>query len=343
MTKSNSKALRSIVAHPPVAVTAGVGLALSVLPSALTAWLLRAAAIGYLVLVLLDVALTKYHLWTFAPTKPQAKRYALVTGGSSGIGREIAYELAKQGYSLILASRTLENLDKVREHIATSVNGAVEVLLCACDLSKNEGVDALVQFVNDQQLIVDILVNNAGASFVGDFVDLSATKVDELLMLDVVASTKLVHAIAPQMASRGVGRILNIASLVGSLTGVPHGALYGSSKAFMCSFSQAVGYELRGSGVTVTCFCPGPVKTAFAAAGNLESAVFNNAPFIMDAGDCARLALESMFDGDAYAFDTPRSYVSALVCGKIMPTRIATFIGALGMHEQGKELELLRR
>lgn len=338
---SNSKTLTSVVFHPAIATVGVVTLALIAAPASIVAWVARWMFILYFILVLLDVLLTKYHLWTFQPTKPHAKRYALVTGASAGIGREIAYELAKQQYSLVIASRTLENLETVREDIE-KIYSPVQVLVCACDLSTSAGIEKLLDYVAQHELVIDILVNNAGASFTSDFIDLSAKKVEELLTLDVVAMTRLTHGIAPQMVKRGVGRILNLASVAASVA-IPTAALYGSSKAFMLNFSQAVNYELRSTGVTVTCFCPGPVLTNFGATAKCDKCIFMTMMPVLDAKVCAKLAVEAMFNADGYAYDTVGSYWNALNMRSIVPARIGLWFGALVMNEKDKVWKLLKR
>ncbi|KAF1330667.1 Very-long-chain 3-oxoacyl-coa reductase, partial [Globisporangium splendens] len=339
--RSNSKTLSSVLCHPAIVTVGGIAFALTVAPAALVAWIARWMSILYFILVLLDVLLTKYHLWNFQPTQPQAKRYALITGASLGIGRAIAYELANQQYSLVIASRTLENLEKVRADIEKN-HPSVQVLVCACDLSTSEGIGALLAYVAQHELVIDILVNNAGASFTSNFIDLPTKKVEELVTLDVVAMTQLTHGIAPQMVKRGVGRILNLASVSSSVS-IPTAALYGSSKAFMLNFSQAVNYELRSTGVTVTCFCPGGVLTNFGANAKCDNSIFMTLMPVTEVNECAKLALEAMFNADGYAYDTVGNYVNALNMRSIVPARIGLWFGALVMNETDKVWKMLKR
>lgn len=341
MPSNNHKSVASVVGHPILLAVSVVLLALYVAPAPSVVRMLRALVGFYLVLVVLDIALTKYHLWAFVHTKPQPKRYALVTGASSGIGREIAFELARQGYSLILASRTLANLELVRGDIA-QLNGAVEVLVCACDLSTSAGIAKLVAFVTDAQLVVDILVNNAGASLSKNFVDLSAEQVREILTLDVLSVVQLTHAIAPQMVARGVGRILNIASTASAVC-IPGSPLYGSSKAFMFNWSQAITYELRATGVTVTCFCPGAVDTNFGAAAGTEKAMYLAVGPVLDATTCAKRALVAMFNGDGYAHDTVGSYYTTTMMRGIIPPRLGLLLGAMSWSPASKIWANVRR
>lgn len=292
-------------------------------------------------LVVLDVALTKYHRAAVAPVPPAPQRFALVTGASSGIGREIAFELAKRGYSLVIASRTRTTLEKVQTEIE-GLYAPVKVLVCACDLSTHDGIAALVNFVATNDLVVDILVNNAGASLSKDFVDLSPRQMEEILTLDVVSVAKLTHALVPAMVTRGVGRVLNIASMASAVC-IPGSPLYGSSKAFMLNFSQAIDYELRSTGVSVTCFCPGPVHTNFGVAADCEQALFFKVLPVLDAHACATQALTSMFDADGYAYDSLLTYVCALSMRSVMPPRLALLFGAMNWSPASKMLACIRR
>ncbi|KAF4321455.1 hypothetical protein BBO99_00003202 [Phytophthora kernoviae] len=166
-------------------------------------WGLRLFLFLYFLLTSLDLILTRYHLWTFQPTTPELKHYALITGATSGLGREMSYLLAEQKYSLVLTARTETILERMRAEIEL-VNRPVEVLVCVCDLATNEGIEKLIQFIKDKELVIDLLVNNAGVCITKDFTELKSTQVDDLMTLDMKAVVKLTHAIVPQMVKRGV-------------------------------------------------------------------------------------------------------------------------------------------
>ncbi|POM68387.1 3-ketoacyl-CoA reductase [Phytophthora palmivora] len=136
------------------------------------------------------------------------------------------------------------------------VHEDVKVSICVCDLTSEMGVNSLVAFATKNGLVVDILVNCAGFSITKDFVKLSQTQVMQIMALDMAAVAQLTHAFVPQMVERGVGRVLNIGSMAGSIIS-PSAALYSSAKAFVINFSQGLDYELRGTGVTVTVFAEG--------------------------------------------------------------------------------------
>ncbi|KAG7379525.1 hypothetical protein PHYPSEUDO_008502 [Phytophthora pseudosyringae] len=317
-------------------------LALAYVDAATVARVVRVLLFLYFALASLDLALTRYHLWQFVPTTPELKRYALVTGASSGLGREMSYLLSEQKYSLVLAARTETVLERMRAEIEL-VHRPTEVLVCVCDLATTEGIAKLVTFVQDKELVVDILVNNAGVCLTKDFTELKEQEIDELLTLDMHAMVKLTRAIVPQMVERKLGRVLNISSIAGAFA-VPTAALYGSSKAFVTTFSQALSYELRSTGVTVTCVCPGPVNTSFSKTAKLDKAVCMTFPGLTaDAKDTAKKALDAMFNGEVLVYDTWFAYLSANLVQSVIPGRLAACCFGVGMHELENIWQMVKR
>lgn len=176
----------------------------------------------YLLLVTLNIALTVYHKWHFRAVTPTPGRYALVTGASSGLGKETALQLAEKKFPVVLASRSEATLAKLAKEISEAYG--VDALFCACDLSSHEGVKKLEKFINENRLVIDILINNAGSSTTRNLTTLSAEEVERVMMLDVAAAVRLTHAIVPQMVERGTGHVMNVSSMAGSLI-VPTAAL----------------------------------------------------------------------------------------------------------------------
>jgi uncharacterized protein len=179
---------------------------------------------------------------------------ALVTGASSGIGREFARELSARGHEVVLVARRRERL----EELAKDLPGEAHVI--TCDLSKEPG--ALAPKVGDLGLEVDVLVNNAGFGTAGRFLDLDPGKHSELVRLNCEALVALTHAFLPGMVERGRGGIINIASTAG-FQPLPYEAVYSASKAFARTFSDALRQELRSTGVRMLAVHPGPVPTEF--------------------------------------------------------------------------------
>jgi hypothetical protein len=185
---------------------------------------------------------------------------ALVTGASSGIGLELARVAAARGHDVVLVARGRDALRALAEELARVHDARAHVV--PVDLSKPEGPDAVVAAAADLGLEIDVLVNNAGFGLYGDFLDTDLGVERDMIAVNVAAPTILAKQLAGQMARRGRGRILNVASTAAFQPG-PRMAVYYATKAYVLSFSLALSIELEGTGVTVTCLAPGPVRTPF--------------------------------------------------------------------------------
>ena len=183
---------------------------------------------------------------------------ALVTGASSGIGRDLARLLAADGYDVVLVARRADAL----EALAAELGGA---RVLAADLADPAAPAKLAAEVPD----VDVLVNNAGVGDYGPFAEADLAKTLGMLQLNVAALTELTRRYLPGMLKRGNGRVLNLASTAAFQPG-PLMAVYYATKAYVLSFSEAVAEEVRGQGVTVTALCPGPTASGFQAGAGME-------------------------------------------------------------------------
>jgi short-subunit dehydrogenase len=200
---------------------------------------------------------------------PAPQRTCIVTGASSGIGVELARLLAARGHGVTLVARREERLTALAEELAAAHGVRAEVV--ATDLTDEAARTRLVDTVAERGLTVDVLVNNAGLSTTGPVA--SSTVADELRMVrtDVEAVVHLCSAVVPGMVDRGRGAVLNVASMA-AFQPLPGQAGSAGSKAFVLSYTRAMAQELRGSGVTATTLCPGPVETEFAAAAGFDEA-----------------------------------------------------------------------
>lgn len=187
---------------------------------------------------------------------PTDDRVALVTGASSGIGEAIAVELARRGYQLVLVARRTDRLHA----LAARVNQKAHVL--PADLSKSTDRAALPGRVADLGVETDILVNNAGLSVGAPIAKSPPEQQLHLVEVDVAAVVDLCSRFLPGMIERDCGAILNVSSLAGFLP-VPGQAAYAAAKAFVLSYTEGLRSELRGTRVTATALCPGPVATEF--------------------------------------------------------------------------------
>ena len=189
-------------------------------------------------------------------------RWAVVTGASSGLGRGLAARLADRGMSVMLTGRNAARLDEAAQEIRRA-SPRVQVETVVADLSTHAGVSELIARVGDRP--IEVLVNNAGFGSYGPFAEADPDREAEEVAVDVSAVIALARAFLPGMLARGSGGILNVASTIAFQPG-PYQAVYGASKAFVLSFSQALWEEARGAGVAVTALCPGPTRTGFVEA-----------------------------------------------------------------------------
>lgn len=192
---------------------------------------------------------------------PRGAGTALVTGASSGIGAEIARALAAGGYGVTLVARREDRLLQLAAEL-TAAHG-VRAGVLPCDLGKQTERDRLAEEVERLELDVDVLVNNAGFGFSGDFADGGRERQLAMVALNCDAVLDLCGRYLPGMKTRGSGAVINIASTA-AFQPLPGTAAYAATKAFVLSFSEGISQELKGSGVTVTAVCPGPVRTEFA-------------------------------------------------------------------------------
>lgn len=190
---------------------------------------------------------------------------ALITGASSGIGEELARLHAPNG-DLVLVARRKDRLESLATELSKHGN---QVHTLAADLSTPKGVALVESFVKANELEVDVLVNNAGFGAHGEVLQIPVEKQLQMVDLNIKALVALTHAFVPGMVARGRGRVLQVGSTAGWLPG-PLQATYYASKAFVNSFSRALHEELRGTGVTCTVLCPGPVKTEFVEVASME-------------------------------------------------------------------------
>jgi len=253
---------------------------------------------------------------------------ALVTGASSGIGRELARLFAADGHSVVLVARRQERLDELARELGAA--GRVEAWPIACDLAAPGAVDALVQTLAARDLHVDFLVNNAGVGTTGPFVDGPAEAEIAMTELNVTAVVRLTRALLPGMLARKHGRVLNVGSTAGFQPG-PFMATYYASKAFVNHFSEALAYELAGSGVSVTLSCPGPTRTEFGdVSGIAKSKLFRLQ--VATAESVARQAYRALMRGRVLVIHGflnwlgveltrlgPRALVRAIVAGLNRP------------------------
>ena len=210
--------------------------------------------------------------------------YALVTGASSGIGLEIARKLAQRGHALVLTARSEATLERVAAELRSL--GSPDVIVLPADLALRSETESLLDRIAARGLVIETLINNAGFAALGVFAELSEPEQLDMVQVNVASLVLLTRRLVPAMVARGRGRIMNVASVAGFQPG-PWMATYYASKAFVVSFSESIGRELRGTGVTVTTLCPGPTATALAERARMASTLLFRMGNTMSANEVA--------------------------------------------------------
>jgi len=196
-----------------------------------------------------------------------AEQTACVTGASSGIGLQLAKVFAQHGHPVVLLARTTEKLEQLAQELRLRSNVRADVI--AADLRQPSAPAHIAEELRRRKLTVDILVNNAGFGQRGPFAELDLQQQLDMIQVNVTTVAHLTRLFLPGMIQRNVGGVMNVASTAAFQAG-PHMAIYYATKAFVLSFTEALHEEVAGTNVRVTCLCPGPTLTGFAATARME-------------------------------------------------------------------------
>jgi uncharacterized protein len=232
--------------------------------------------------------------------KPTRRSTALVTGASSGIGAEIARELARRGFGSVLVARRKDRLDALAEELRSDYGVRAETI--ASDLSKPASRSRIAGRITELGLEVEILVNNAGFATGGPFYKSDPARELEQVRVLVEAVVALTSTFLPAMVKRRRGAILNVASTA-AMQPLPYAAGYSAAKAYVLTFSEAIHQEVAGRGVAVTALCPGPVETEFwdqagwQVAGGVSFEKAFPSPARPSARDVARAGVDGIASG----------------------------------------------
>ncbi len=254
------------------------------------------------------------------------KGWALVTGASFGIGRELAVLAAEDGYDLILVARQAAPLQALASQL--SIDHGVEGLAFPLDLGAPDGVSRLLEALARRGICPALLINNAGVGVYGLHVDVPLESEQSMIDLNITALTRMTKRLLPGMVARGSGRILNVASTAAFQPG-PYMAVYYASKAYVLSYSEALGHELAATGVTVTALCPGPTRTEFQARSRMRAARAQGGGWVRlaSAREVARIGYHAMHR-DRRVVVAGRANWVASVAVRLIPRRLATAIAA---------------
>ena len=222
-----------------------------------------------------------------------APRTALITGASSGIGLELAHLFARDGYRLVLVARSRGALREIGDDLQSRYH--VPVRISPKDLAHPASPTELLSELQEAGIVLDVLVNNAGFGLGGAFLETDWNTEAEMMQVNMVALTHLTKLFLPQIRARE-GKVLNVASVAAFVPG-PFMNVYYASKAYVLHFTEALAEELDGSGVTVTCLCPGPVRTGFQKRAYTSDSPMLNSPLLVDVREVARMGYEGMQQG----------------------------------------------
>ena len=256
--------------------------------------------------------------------------YALVTGASRGIGRAIALQLAQRGYDLLLVARSEDQLTALAREIETRYQRQAGVL--ALDLSAPTAATTVATWAIQRTSQLDMLVNNAGYGLWGRFEQLNLAEQQNMLQLNMHLPVALTHALLPALHQVPKAYVLNVASTA-AYQAVPSLTLYAASKAFLLSFSRGLRYELKGTGISVSCLSPGATSTSFADRAGMGAELQATANKVsMTAEAVAAAAVAGLLAGEAEIIPGVLNKVSAGLTS-VVPKGLVEKIAA-GIYEK---------
>ena len=234
-------------------------------------------------------------------------RTILITGASGGLGRELAQLHTDHCDHLILLGRTQDHLDALKEELEKK-NDCLKIDVFAKDLSKPGAADEVYEITSKKGIELECLINNAGYGDFGEFVDAKWNKIEHMMYLNTVSLTRLTQLYAKDMAKRGKGRIMNVAS-TGAFVPGPLMAVYYATKAYVLHFSEALNNELEDTGVTVTALCPGPTLSGFQMRAGITNTDLYKKKMFATPKQVATYGHEAMLRGQSVAIHRFRNRI----------------------------------
>jgi len=221
------------------------------------------------------------------------RQTSLITGASSGIGRDLAREFAADGYDLVLVARHTEALQQLADELTRAHR--VKATVMPVDLSQPGAARRLYDDLERAGTTIDVVVNNAGFGLQGPFAEAAADRVLDMIQVNIAALTELTRLCLPGMLARNRGGVLNVGSTAAFQAG-PFMAVYYATKAYVLSFTEAIAEEVAGTALRVSCLSPGPTATGFADAAQMtETRLFRRGT--MTSMDVARIGFEGWKQG----------------------------------------------
>jgi len=250
---------------------------------------------------------------------------ALITGASEGIGYELVKLFAKDGYDCVLVARNKQKMDQLAAEVEK--NFGITTRVIAKDLSLPESAQEIFDELNAAGVPVDVLINNAGLGLCGEFAKSDMNQNMHLLQVNLLTLTKLTWLFLPGMLKRKSGKIMNVGSIA-SFAPSPNFALYNASKAYVLFFSEALREELKGTGVSVTCLCPGATATQWQARAGAVGIRLNKVR-IVDAKIVAETGYKCLMKGKRVVvpgLDNKITVLSSQLAPRAMILKVAKFL-----------------
>ncbi len=248
--------------------------------------------------------------------------YTLITGGSEGIGLELAKQFAGHGHNLVLVAR---NADQLQTAKTTLQSEGVDIITISKDLFEPNSSFELYDDIKSRGLAIDILVNNAGQGVYGLFKDTDLQRELAIVQLNIATPVTLCKLFLTDMLNRGKGRILNVSSIASELPG-PWQSVYHGTKAFIQSFSEALNVELKEKGITITTLLPGATDTDFFNKADMQdSKITQDKTKLSDPADVAKDGYEAVMSGDNKVISGFKNKASVAM-GNLVPDSTAAKI-----------------
>ena len=243
----------------------------------------------------------------------------LITGASSGIGRDLAVLFAEQHYNLVLVARSELILQDLAQQLEKQHNIVSTVI--AKDLSELGAAKVIFDVLKQKNIVIDILINNAGFGTYGEFHETPLAETQNMLAVNITALTELTYLLLPGMLVKKSGKIMNVSSLA-AFQACPYMAVYAATKAYVLSFSEALTEELKGMGVSVTSFCPGVTLTGFQERTKTQNTrIVKNQMNTMTSKQAAEIAFAAMMRNKPFVISGVMNNILA-VFAKWMPRRM---------------------
>jgi len=248
------------------------------------------------------------------------QKYALVTGATSGIGYELAKLLAKNGYNLVIVSRTENDLQRVADEFRQQFSITVQHL--TKDLFQVDNAFSLYEEVKGMGITIDILINDAGQGYYGQFVDTDIRRDLEIIQLNISSLVVITKLFLEDMVQRGSGRIMNLSSIASKMPG-PWQSVYHGTKAFVQSFTEAVRSEVDGTGVTITALLPGATATDFFNKADMTESKIVQSGDLADAAQVALDGYKALMNGEDMVISGMKNKVQVAIANVTPDARVA--------------------